>query len=326
MLKYSLRQLEYFAATAENQSLAKAAKWLNISQPSISKAITNLERQFSVQLFIRHHARGVSLTPAGERLLVDARGLLRYAGELQQNAQASSDDTRGEIELACFVTVAPIFMPALLADFSECFPGIEIRLHEGNQDDLLFGLASGRFELALMYNLMLPADMEIGLLASFDPYVLLPEEHRLVKHKKISLKSLKDESLILLDVPPSRDFFLGLFKAAGLEPRVAFSSPSLEMVRGLVGRNQGYSLLVTHPYYDHTYDGQTIVTRPLADKTAGGELGLVRLAQMRPSWAMTTFSQFCTTWFLQHHAGRGPCQAPPRKDLPSTAGSLDPAP
>ncbi|MEE1567842.1 MAG: LysR family transcriptional regulator, partial [Arenicellales bacterium] len=67
MLKYSLRQLEYFAATAENQSLAKAAKWLNISQPSISKAITNLERQFSVQLFIRHHARGVSLTPAGER-------------------------------------------------------------------------------------------------------------------------------------------------------------------------------------------------------------------------------------------------------------------
>ena len=102
MLRYSLRQLEYFSATAEKKSIAKAAKSLNISQPSVSKAITNLEAQFTTQLFIRHHARGVSLTPAGERLLVDARGLLRYAGELQQHALSSSEGALGELELACF--------------------------------------------------------------------------------------------------------------------------------------------------------------------------------------------------------------------------------
>ncbi len=316
MLRYSLRQLEYFSATAEKESIAKAAKSLNISQPSVSKAITNLEAQFATQLFIRHHARGVSLTPAGERLLVDARGLLRYAGELQQHALSSREGALGELELACFVTVAPIFMPALLADFSGRFPGIEIRLHEGNQDDLLAGLSSGRFELALMYNLMLPVDIDIELLASFDPYVLLPAQHHLAKRKKISLEALKDEPLILLDVPPSRDYFISLFRAAGLEPQVAFSSPSLEMVRGLVGRNQGYSLLVTHPYDDHTYDGQTIVTRPLADKTITGDLGLARLAQLRPSSAMTVFAQFCKDWFVQQHIDRGSCQAPTPKDLP----------
>lgn len=318
MLLYSLRQLTYFVATAENQSIAKAARLLNVSQPSLSKAISTLEGQFDVQLFIRHHARGVSLTPAGERLLLDARGLLRYAGELQQNVQESSDTASGQLELACFATVAPVFMPALLADFSEQYPGIDIRLHEGNQDDLVSGLASGRFELALMYDLLLPGDIEIDILASFDPYVLLPHGHRLAKKQRISLASLKDEPLILLDVPPSRDFFIGLFRRIGIEPRVAFSSPSMEMVRGLVGRNRGYSLLVTHPYDDHTYDGQTIVTRPLADETVPGNLGMARLGRLRPSRAMTVFSRFCRTWFLQHHAGRGPCQAAPVQDSPAT--------
>jgi len=89
MLHYSLRQLEYFVTTAECHSVAKAARQLSVSQPSVSKAITNLEGQFSTQLFVRHHAKGVSLTRAGERLLVDARSLLRYARDLQQSFIAS---------------------------------------------------------------------------------------------------------------------------------------------------------------------------------------------------------------------------------------------
>jgi len=319
MLRYSLRQLEYFATTAENRSIARAARLLNVSQPSLSKAITTLERQFDVQLFVRHHARGVSLTPAGERLLQDARGLLRYAGELQQNVRDASDTASGQLELACFATVAPVFMPALLTDFSEQYPGIDIRLHEGNQDDLLRGLADCRFELAMMYDLLLPDDVEIDILASFDPYVLLPQGHRLAKQRRISLASLEDEPLILLDVPPSHDFFTGLFRKAGLEPRIAFSSPSMEMVRGLVGRNRGYSLLVTRPFDDHTYDGQTIVTRPLADETERGNLGIARPSQLRPSRVMTVFSQFCKAWFGQHHAVPGPCRAAP---APVASGSM----
>ncbi len=311
MIRYSLRQLEYFTVTAECRSIAKASERLNVSPPSVSKAITNLEKQFSVQVFVRHHARGVTLTPAGQRLLVDARGLLRYAEELQQNVQASGDTTSGQLELACFMTVGPLFMPSLLADFSESFPGIEIKLHEGDQDELIDGLSSGRFELAVMYDLLMPDDLEIDYLATFEPYVLLPEGHSLARRTKISLADLKDEPLILLDVPPSHDYFIDLFRKSGIEPRVTFSSPSMEMVRGLVGRNRGYSILVTHPYYDHTYDGHTIVTRPLADDTDSAKLAIARLRQLRPSRAMTEFSKFCKSWFAQRYKERGPCEAAP---------------
>ncbi|MCP5036780.1 MAG: LysR family transcriptional regulator, partial [Rhodobacteraceae bacterium] len=161
MLHYSLRQLEYFVTTAECRSVANAARMLNVSQPSVSKAISNLENQFSTQLFIRHHAKGVSLTQVGERLLTDARSLLRYAKDLEQSALDSGKLVTGQVEVACFMSVGPIFMPALLADFQEIYVGISVRLHEGDQDKLISGLISGRYELALMFDLVLPAQIAI---------------------------------------------------------------------------------------------------------------------------------------------------------------------
>ncbi len=324
MLRYSLRQLEYFVATAECSSVADAAQRLNVSQPSVSKAISNLEDQLSVQLFVRHHARGVSLTPAGERMLVDARGLLRYANGLQQNVQESSDVVSGTLEIACFVAVAPVFMPAILADFSEQFPGVDVRLYEGNQEELIAGLSAGQFELAIMYESVLPADIVMTKLASFEPYVLLPKGHRLAGHSSISLASLKDENFSLLDVPPSREYFMGLFRRNGIEPQVAFSSPSLEMVRGMVGQGRGYSLLVTHPHLDITYDGQKIVTLPLADEIPRADLGIAQHTQIRPTRAMKLFLDFCTHWFGKYYPRGGACRAEP-PHYNQSAGSLSEA-
>ncbi len=324
MLHYSLRQLEYFVTTAECRSVANAARLLNISQPSVSKAITNLESQFSTQLFIRHHAKGVSLTRAGERLLTDAQNLLRYAKDLQQSTLDSSELVSGQVELACFMNVAPIFMPALLADFQKKYGGISVRLHEGNQDNLISGLISGRYELALTFDLVLPEEIVMEKIAAFDHYLLLPEGHSQASKKKVYLHEMMDDDFVLLDVPPSRDYFLGIFRSLGLDPAVFFSSPSLEMVRGMVGQGWGYSLLVTHPHLDYTYDGQKIITLPLGDDIPRAEMGIARLAQIRPTRAMKLFLNFCTDWFSKYYPQGGSCRAePPLYD--QSAGSLSKA-
>ena len=297
MLTYTLRQLEYFVATADAESVAGAAAALNISQPSVSNAILKLEDQFGVQLFVRHHAQGVSLTPTGRRMLADARSLLRHAGDLHQRARAAGDITSGELELGCFITLAPLFMPALLSAFAEQYSGASIALHEGTQNELVEGLRSGRFEMALLYDLDLPDTITRTELSAFEPYVLLPEDHKLTERSTLTLDDLGEEPLVLLDVPPSRDYFTGLFHKAGLEPNVAFSSASLEMVRGLVGQGLGYSLLVTRPHGDHTYDGCRIEARPLSHDAATSTICLARLAQSRPTRLMDAFTAFCQTWF-----------------------------
>ena len=79
MAAYNLRQLRYFVTTAECGSVAEASRKLYIAQPSVSTAIKQLEDSFGVQLFIRHHAQGVSLTPSGARFYRKALELLRVA-------------------------------------------------------------------------------------------------------------------------------------------------------------------------------------------------------------------------------------------------------
>ena len=297
MQKFTLRQLDYFVTAAQSGSLAEAAAKANISQPSISTAIAKLEEQLGVQLFVRHHAQGVSLTPAGRRMLGDARNLLRQAADFEHFATDAGDTVRGELQLGCFVTLAPVFMPALITQFTHLYPGVSLRVHEGTQDDLATGLATGKLDLALLYDLDLPDGIHLDRMETCQPYALLPEGHPLAKRRRVALKDLIAEPLILLDVPPSRKYFLGLFSAEGLDPKVAFTSSSMEMVRGLVGRGAGVSLLVTRPYGDRTYDGQPLAIRPLKTDAELSQISIARLAQVTPTRLMETFSDFCREWF-----------------------------
>src|SRR5688572_11635754 len=96
-MQLSIRALRYFVATAEAGSVTQASRRVGVSQPSISAAIAQIEEDFRVQLFVRHHAKGLTLTPAGERILVEARGLLAHAREFQASAGALGEGLKGEI-------------------------------------------------------------------------------------------------------------------------------------------------------------------------------------------------------------------------------------
>ena len=100
MATYTLRQLKYFVTTVECGSVAEASRKLYIAQPSISTAIKGLEESFGLQLFIRHHAQGVSLTPGGARFYKKAQELMRMAREFEQNALADNDVVAGQVTVA----------------------------------------------------------------------------------------------------------------------------------------------------------------------------------------------------------------------------------
>ena len=81
-MRFTLRQIEYFVAVGELGSIALASERLHISSPSISTAISQLETTLGLQLFIRQHAQGLALTPAGRRVLAEAKTLLAQAQAL----------------------------------------------------------------------------------------------------------------------------------------------------------------------------------------------------------------------------------------------------
>lgn len=297
MVPYTLRQLTYFVAAAEGGSVAAAARSLNVAQPSVSSAISKLEDLFGVQLFLRRHGQGVALTSAGHDLLVEARGLISYADELGSRAQGLGQAVRGNLDVGCFLTLSPSYLPYLVASFGTEFPGVEVRLHEGHQDTLLHGLESGSFDVAILYDVELGGEWEVEPLVELPPYALLPADHALAARRSVSLRRLASEPLVLLDVPPSRDYFTSLFRDAGLEPTIRFHSPSFETVRGMVGHGMGYSLLVTRPASDVTYDGRKLACVPISDEVEPGRIVLVRPARLRPTRLSEAFGAHCKAYF-----------------------------
>jgi molybdenum-dependent DNA-binding transcriptional regulator ModE len=120
MTRFTLKQLKYFVTVVETESIAEASRQLHIAQPSISIAIKNLESTFEQQLFIRHHAQGVSLTSCGRRFYDKAKELLRLSYEFEQNSRADKELVSGTISVGCFESVAPLYMPKLVAGFKKC--------------------------------------------------------------------------------------------------------------------------------------------------------------------------------------------------------------
>ena len=294
MIRYTLRQLEYFEEAANCSSIAAASLKLNISQPSISNAIRKLERQLGADLLIRHHAQGVSLTRFGASFLKESRNILRLSRELQWDASSAQGvGASRTLAVGCFATLSPVFMPKLIAGFCRQNPSAHILLEEGTQADLIGLLRSGDIEIALLYDLDLPDDIAVEHIAEFVPHVLLPANHRLAGVDAIALEWLAEEPLILLDIPPSHDYFIGLFQAVGLKPRVHFSSRSLETVRGLVGQGLGYTVLITRPVVDSTYDGATVVMKPIRNRVNTSAVSLARLHKVEPTRVTLSFEKFC---------------------------------
>ncbi|MEI2418252.1 LysR family transcriptional regulator [Orrella sp. JC864] len=270
MAAYTLRQLKYFVTTVECGSVAQASRQLFIAQPAIAAAIKSLETSFGVQLCIRHPAQGISLTPAGARFHRKAQMLLRMAREFEHEALADSDVLSGQIDIGCFETVAPLYLPSLIAGFRHRYPGVSIRLHDGEQQELIQGMTGGRFDLCILYDSELDGTIDTDpLTPPRRPYVLLPQGHRLAGQAQVRLRELATEPMVLLDVLPSRKYFIRIFEALGLSPNIAFSSPSIEMVRGMVGQGFGFSVLVTRPRSDLTYDGKRLCCIDIAEDVPG---------------------------------------------------------
>ncbi|MBJ7556376.1 LysR family transcriptional regulator [Marinomonas spartinae] len=294
MRYFTLKQLYYFATVVETESIAEASRKLHIAQPSISIAIKNLEDSFGQQLLIRHHAQGVSLTPSGRRFYDKARELLRLSHEFEQNTLAASDIASGKISIGSFESVAPLYIPKLIAGFKQQYPDIEIQLHDGEQHEIMVGLHRGQFDLAFLYDLQLDNSIRKETLnAPHRPYALLPAKHPLAQKRSVTLAELSREPMVILDVIPSRNYFLSLFTEKGLHPEIAYASPSIEMVRCMVGQGQGFSVLVTKPCTNITYDGQELAYLDIEDEMESSTLIMAYLKTNEPTHPARLFMDYC---------------------------------
>lgn len=294
-MRYTLRQLEYFIAAGETGSVTLASERVHISQPSISTAISHLERELGIQLFIRHHAQGLSLTPAGRDMLREAKSLISQAENLFSVACDTGDEVRGCLSLGCMVTLAPILAPELSQSFVAAFPSATVRNVEGDQEHMFSGLRRSEIDVAITYDLQIPGDITFVPLVKLLPHVLLARTHRLSAHSALALPDLASEPLILLDLPLSREYFLSLFTEKGLQPKIAARSAHQDVVRAMVANGQGYGLFNVRPRAEQAMDGRPLVRVPLIGNHRPMTIGIATLKQLTRSRLVATFERFCVS-------------------------------
>jgi DNA-binding transcriptional LysR family regulator len=210
------------------------------------------------------------------------------------------------VKLGAFHTFGPYVVPKVLGRLARKDRQINLKLVEGDHRRVLEAVKSGEVDIALMYDFNLSDQIATEALTELQPYVLLAEGHPLAKQSALSLSILAEEPLILLEPPPSGDYFLSLFSRKGLVPHIRFRTSSFEMARGLVGGGFGYSLLSTKPAASMSYDGAALVTRPLTERVPPSRVVLARRANWSLSPAAEAFAAECRALFSYPSSGAMP--------------------
>ena len=289
--RFSLRQLEYMVAVGEAGSVLAASEKVNVSSSSISAAISQLEAELGVQLFVRQHAQGLSLTSGGQRFFNEAKRILHSVALLGDLANDIVDMVRGPISVGCLVTLAPFVGAAFRRSFKEEYPNIEVSMREGNQAELLTMLARAEIDIAIAYDLDIPASYDFKGLINLPPQLILAADNPLANKGNIAIEDLVDEPMVLLDLPLSSNYFLSLFHERGLRPYVAERVSNLSSLRSLVANGFGYGLLNISTKTNLAPDGQKLVFRQLVGEHRPMVFGLVRKKSEYSSRIVAAFAE-----------------------------------
>ncbi len=189
-LRFTLRQLEYFLAVAEHGSIAAASDKVNVSSPSISAAIVQLEEEFGLQLFVRKHAHGLSLTQGGIQFREQARKVVTEATRLNTLANDITGKVRGALNVGCLLTFAQIILPQLRRRFVDQYTDVKFHQFQCTQTELFEDLRSAALDVALTYDLNVPPDLHFIPLISLPPYALMAVNHPLAKLESVTAKAI----------------------------------------------------------------------------------------------------------------------------------------
>lgn len=266
MTKFSLRHLEIMAELPEHQTLGSAASELKISESALSQAITAIEKIAGEPLCLRRKSYGVRMTASGEYFARQARKIIMQVQDLQATFPHQDGKLRGPVRFGCFASLSPHVIPAIMEGFPELHPELDVSVRVGTHVDLIPALNSGDLDVAFVYDLLLPPDMNKQVIYETEMQVLLHPDHRLAKlERPLELTDLVDEPHIMYESNPSTQHVMQLFAAHGMVPNISASVPQMILVSAMVGRGLGYGLLMERPNNaEFSLEGRELAFRRLS--------------------------------------------------------------
>lgn len=204
------------------------------------------------------------MTPAGEHLARRAREIVSQTRELPHELAGLNDLLSGPIHLGCHVGLASSALPGLLQGFSAEHPAVELHLTVADIDELLPRLEDRSLDLALTYDLQLPAEVRVHPVYDTRILAVVPAGHPLSEQPLLDVGALAGETLVQLDSVPSTSLNQLLLTERGVSPPRTLAVPQVELLYSLVGRGLGFGFIMSRPRLPATsQDGYPLAYVPI---------------------------------------------------------------
>lgn len=236
-------QLEYFCAVSRYHSITQAAQKLYVTQPAISNAIRELEKEFSVNLFLRSKNHLV-LTKEGELFYQKANELLTHMEQVSSQLYDLGRQVT-PIRIGIPPLLSTIFFPDLLIRFQEQYPDIPVELFEYGSIRAASMVEDDMLDLALV-NMHFHDIDKLNSYKILTDYIVfcVSKKHSLAKEKEVSIEMLKDENLIMYNTDSVQNTSLNaLFESLGIKPNIIMHASQLYTINNFILNDLGGAFL-----------------------------------------------------------------------------------
>ncbi len=245
----NLNQLHYFSKLSEVEHYTKAAEELNISQPSLSHAIRELEKELGTKLFEKQ-GRGVVLTKYGRLFREYADESLKILDTGIRKVRSLTGQTEGVVELAYIYTLGSEFVPQLVSDFIRTHEELKVqfRFTVGNTSEVIQGIKDERFDIGFCSMTERESDISFTPVGTENLVVVVPKGHPLSDEEAVDLEQAAAYPQIFFTQNSGlRPVVDRMFEQIKVRPRIAYEIEEDGSMAGLVAQNFGIAVMPEIP-------------------------------------------------------------------------------
>lgn len=273
-MRPTLRQLEYVVTVAETGQIGLAAKQLNVSQPSLSAQLQEVETDLGVVLFLRGRA-GARMTPAGEEVVRRARQILQQHQDLKAIARGGGL-FQGRLRLGVLPSLGPYLLPGVVRRLHSEHPSLRLIVREESTRDLDEGLRSGRFDMIISTPEAHTGFNQVRLFEEPMWCAVALDDPMATAQSPIALSRFRERVFLTLGARHRLSSVVeNLATSVGGHVSDEYEGTSLDAIRLMAASGAGVAILPSIYARTEARRGTDVVLLEIADKAARREIALI---------------------------------------------------
>jgi DNA-binding transcriptional LysR family regulator len=286
----NLNHLRVFASVARHGSMTRAARELRVSQPAVSKQLSDLEHDLAAPLVDRL-PRGVRLTAAGELLFAHAQRILQAERSAEQELDELQSLGRGKLSVGASTTIGSYLVPSLFGELHRSHPGVQLDLEIANTAVIQSAVLEHRLDLGLIEGFVTSDNLAVETLAGDEMVAIAAPSHPALAKAPLRASALRDLPVLMREQGSgTREVVEAALAARGVEIRPIMSLGSTEALKNAVLHGLGIAI-VSQLTVQHELRSGRLAELAFSDLQIRRDLYLVTLKGKRQSPAATAFME-----------------------------------